>query len=230
MKTIWLVLGNKGSVGKSVVHKALVEWLEWHDQSAIVIDGDEQGDIAKTFEKELPTEQFDLSTNTGWAEFADWICQTNYDTHIVTNMPDGVTEKTLSALQRYYPTVEAFGYELRALFVVNTLADGLKLLPHLVKLIRNVYPIKNLFFGQSGDFLHFNKHIERHFSDNTIYFPRLYPRVMNQVRSSDLPYSLAITSDTQTLYTKLELSNWLDRAIESFDEVLLETLNEPGST
>ncbi len=224
-KNIWLILGNKGSVGKSVVTKAFIEWLQTHDLPVIAIDGDDGArDVAKTFQDEIPTEVFDLSVGTGWAEFADWICSTNYESHIVTNMPDGVTEKTIQALQRYSPAMEAMGYQINALFVMNTLADGIDLLPYLVRTIKHVHPIKNLFFGQSVDFTYFNRKYQRHFSDNTVYFPRAYPRVMNQVRAAYLPYSTIAASREQTITTRLEITSWLERALEAFDETLMEEL------
>lgn len=228
-KTIWLVAGNKGNVGKSVVAKALVEWHQRRQLPLTVVDGDsESGDVLKAFRGRVESVSFDLGAASGWAQYADWLCDTKPDGQIITNLPDGVTEKTLMALERYRPAVEQFGYVNRALFVMNTLPDGLRLLPRLVKAVRYVYPVKNLFFGRSAEFHFFDREFGRHFPVTTIYFPRLYPAIMNSVRISGMGYGEVLGGGQhpcQTLYARLELAGWVDRALEAMDEVLLEDVD-----
>jgi hypothetical protein len=226
-KLIWLVAGNKGNVGKSVMAKAMVEWILNRGERVIVADGDaETCDVAETFKGEVDVvERFDLSTASGWGQYADWVCSLDPDDQIVTNLPDGVTEKTLIALERYKPTVDAFGFTTRALFVMNTLPDGLRLLPSLLKTVRHVYPVKNLYFGQSRDFAHFDQKYARHFPASTIFLPRLYGPVMNQIRIDGLSYAQVLDAGekpSQSMYSKMELSNWLDRMLAALDEVLTD--------
>lgn len=226
-KTVWLVAGNKGNVGKSVVAKAMVEWHQNRGEDVIVVDGDiESGDVAQAFKDEVDmVEQFDLSTGNGWAHFTDWICSENPDAQIVTNLPDGVTEKTLMALERYKPTVDAFGFVSRSLFVMNTLPDGLRLLPRLLKVVRHVYPVKNLFFGPSRDFVFFEQKYARHFPNSTIFLPKLYGPVMNQIRADGLSYSQVLEGGnmpSHTVHSRMELAQWLDRVMAALDEVFTE--------
>lgn len=226
-KTVWLVAGNKGNVGKSVVAKALVEWHQKRGENVIVVDGDiETGDVAQAFTTDVDiVEQFDLSTGNGWAHFADWICSANPNAQIVTNLPDGVTEKTLMALERYKPTVDAFGFATRALFVMNTLPDGLRLLPRLLKVVRHVYPVKNLFFGPPRDFVFFERKYARHFPASTVFLPKLCGPVMNQIRADGLSYSQVLEGGNMqchSLYSRMELTQWLDRVMAALDEVFTE--------
>lgn len=210
-------------MGKSVVCKALVEWHQLQEHAVLPVEGDiSSRDIYKTFNGTYQVETFDLSINQGWAAFADWVCATNHDSQLIVNMPDSVTEKTLGALHRYAPTVEALSYQIKALFVLNTLEDGLNLIPQLVRIIKDVFPVMNLFFGPPRTFEHFNRQWARHFSQTTIYFPKANPKCMNTVRSAHLPYSVFMESKQQTLLDKWELLQWAEKAMESFYEILQE--------
>lgn len=226
MSEVWLVAGNKGSVGKSVVAKTLVEWLIHHGDGAMVADGDVEADVAKAFENRLSTTLFDLATTDGWAEFTDWICGLKASAPIVANLPDAVTERTLAALKLYIPSTVELGFKTRALFVMNTLPDGLNLLPRLVNAVREVFPVKNLFCGESADFLTFNRRYARHFSDTTIFFPQLNARIMNEIRAAGLSYAEVATArpnqPCSSLLHRLEVVGWLERAIDALDEVLVD--------
>lgn len=218
-----LVCGNKGSVGKSVASKALIEWYRAREVKVMLADGDPGKDVAKAYYQVVEScETFDLTVSEGWADFTDWICTVEHRLPIVANLPDGVTEKTLYALHRYKPAVDELGFETKALFVMNTLPDCLILLPQLRRSIKTIYPVKNLHFGKSTDFAHYNKKYGRHFE--TIHFPRLQPRLMNEIREAELTFE-AVTrarpnEACSTLLARLEMERWLEQVYVAFDEVM----------
>ncbi|MFD2274825.1 hypothetical protein ACFS07_36680 [Undibacterium arcticum] len=41
-KVVWLIAGNKGGVGKSVVAKSMVEWLRRNQTPVLIVDGDKR--------------------------------------------------------------------------------------------------------------------------------------------------------------------------------------------
>lgn len=219
---VTLVCGNKGCVGKSVVAKALVEYYRDLGLQVTLVDGDPEKDVAKAYYKHVAEcETFDLTQGVGWAEFTDWICTIDHDRPIVANLPDAVTENTLIALERYKPSVDDLGFDTRALFVVNTLPDGLPLLPRMRRSIKTIYPVKNLFFGQTTEFSVFNKKHGRHYE--VIHFPRINPKLMNEVRAADLPFqdvmSARPTGPCNSVLARLEMTQWLQNVFIAFDEV-----------
>lgn len=224
---VWLVCGNKGGVGKSVVSKTLIEYFVDEYGDAIAVDGDTDGDVAKAYAGRIAVFECDLATPPGWADFTDWLCTTNFpddDMHIVVNLPDAVTARTLSALERYKPAADDLGIRSHAFFVMNSLADGLPTINRLFGIVGDVYPVKNLFFGASADFTVFDRRYARHFPDTTIYFPRMQPRLMNEIRSTNLTFTEAMNarpgSPCSMLLHRLETSLWLERAKDSIAEVM----------
>lgn len=229
MRTVWMVGGNKGGVGKSVMAKALADWLLMRDHRLVIADGDSTADVAKAYSNTVDAYPFDLTSNQGWANFTDWLCAFDESADVVVNLPDSVTDKTITSLERYKPSVDEYGYETKAIFMMNTLPDGMDLLPRLLRAVRNVYPVKNLYFGEAAKFEYFDTKYSRHFAEQTIYFPRLYPPVMNRIRAANMAYQRAIehpAPDTPRIpiFDRLALAQWFDDVTGALDEVLEDTL------
>lgn len=220
-KEVWLVVGNKGCVGKSVVSKLMCEWYRYQGSPFALADGDPEGDVDAAYASLAHTsEVFDLSTNMGWADFTDWICLSRHNFPIIANLPDAVTEKTIQALDRYKPSVDDLGFRTRVIFVINTLPDGLTLLPKMRKLIRSVYVAKNLFFGANENFAFYNRRYGRHF--DSIYIPRLQPHLMNETRAAELPFSAVARArpdqPVSSVLARLSMAEWLESAYLALEE------------
>ena len=225
---VWIVGGNKGCVGKSAFAKAMGEyWIE-EAGDVVIADGDVDGDVARVFNGRVQTSSFDLATRAGWADLTDWLytLELNARLPIVVNLPDSVTEHTLGALERYRPTADALGIKTHGCFVMNALPDGLSMLFPLTRIVKNVYPVKNLYFGNANEFVTFDRKFARHFQDTTIYFPRMNPRIMNEIRDASLSYREVMNArpnqPCSTILHRLEASLWLGRALDSIAEVMFD--------
>ncbi len=225
-KVVWLVAGNKGGAGKSVVAKSLVEWLKIQKVPITVIDGDQCTlDVYSVFNTLYRTEQFNLHDDSGWALFSDLLCQPDMIGHVVTNLPDGVNKRVIQFFQKFSTIVSYHGFQVKVLFVMNTLPDGLQLFLNLSEAFPTVIPIKNLFFGAGSKFTHFDAAYGHEYLDKTILFPRMNPNIMQVVRESNMSFSEFIqqrdNSENNFIYAKIVVSNWQAHMLEAFDDFLI---------
>lgn len=240
-RVVWLVSGNKGACGKSVVAKSLVEWLWKQERPVTIVEGDRRTpDVAAVYEAAtssdedgskatLPCVRFDLQSEAGWPQFSDYLCTPDTDGvlvsgHIVTNLPDAITDRAMLFFERFMHLVQAYGFEVRVLFVMNTLPDGLHMFGTLAKTFPNVTPVKNLFFGKPRQFEHFDAAYGIEYDDKVLFFPPMSKSIMQVVRESNLSFSdfLAQRGNQASnfSYAKLVVAQWRDNMLEAFDDAL----------
>lgn len=223
---VWLVAGNKGGAGKSVVAKSLVEWLKRQAVAIAIVDGDTRTpDVASVFNTSYQTKTFDLHEDAGWPLFSDALCQPKIEGHVVTNLPDGINDRAIQFFERFATLVNGYGFQVKVLFVMNTLPDGLHLFARLANSFPEVIAVKNLHFGAGGTFAHFDEAYGRDHGERTILFPSMNPRIMQVVRESNLSFSefTRQTDDSEGnfTYAKIVVADWFDSMQEAFDDVLL---------
>lgn len=225
-KTVWLVTGNKGGAGKSALAKLLIEWLKGHRLQVRVADGDARTpDVAQAFRSACKVWTFDLNDEDGWPAFADWLYGTEVSNgHVVTNLPDGISERALRFLHRFRELGIGCGWRIRVLFVMSNLPDGLPMFARLERTFPDVLPIKNLHFGKPSSFADFD-HAFPELADQCALFPALSTPVMTAVRQSNLPYAEFATqrgnSRTNISYHKAAVAQWQVAAWEALDDFLL---------
>lgn len=225
-KVVWLVAGNKGGAGKSVVAKSLVEWLKRQEVPITIVDGDTRTpDVASVFNTTYRTKQFDLHGDAGWPLFSDALCQPDIEGHVITNLPDGINDRAIQFFERFTTLVDGYGFQVKVLFVMNPLPDGLHLFARLADPFPEVIPVKNLHFGAASTFAHFDEAYGRDHGERTILFPPMNHRVMQVVRESNLSFSEFIqqTDDSEGnfTYAKIVAADWFDSMQEAFDDFLL---------
>jgi hypothetical protein len=219
-QVVWLITGNKGGVGKSVIAKSLAEWL-LHKQALVnIVDGDQKTpDVASTFHS-IQTIIFDLHDDEAWQCYTDYLCQNKFG-HVVTNLPDSLNKRTLSFFERFSKLAQSYGYQIKIIFVINTLPDGLYLLGTLQKTFNEIIPIKNLFFGKSDQFSAFDDAYPQ-YDEKTLLFPSLNPKIMQVARLSNMPFYDLIkqkqNTQSNTTYAKITLANWYENMIEVFND------------
>lgn len=223
-QVIWLVTGNKGGVGKSIVAKSMVEWLLHKNAPITIVDGDQQTpDVASTFAT-LTSAVFDLHESTAWQRYADYLCENKFHGHVVTNLPDSFSNRALNFFERFAVLTQGYGYQIKVLFVLNTLPDGLHLLAPLNEPFKNIFPIKNLFFGKANQFTQFDDLYGNHYAEKTILFPAINPKIMQLARLSNLPFYEFIRHkanvEHNTTYAKIALADWYDSMFEALNDGL----------
>lgn len=225
-KVVWLVAGNKGGAGKSVVAKAMIEWLRRNETPVIIVEGDTRTpDVHTTFQGSSKTVQYDLSDEPGWPQFSDFLCETTFVGHIVANLPDGLSDRMIVYFQRLQSLAVNYGFEVKVLFVLNNLPDGLALFHTLCESFENIFPIKNLHFGSPAEFNAFDVNFAVKFEGRIVLFPRMQSKIMMLVRESSLSYQDFIeqTGDGKSnfSYGKIVVADWRDSMFEALDDVLL---------
>lgn len=237
---VWLVAGNKGAAGKSVMAKSLVEWVRSHEEPVTVVEGDRRTpDVAAVYEAvqgtdktsfTVPCRHFDLQVEEGWPAFSDYLCTADEDGvvvsgHVVTNLPDSITDRAMLYFERFVHLVQAYGYRVRVLFVMNTLPDGLHFFGKLIQVFPEVIPVKNLHFGRARDFKHFDAAYGFEYEDRVLMLPAMNQRIMHVVRESNLSFedftNQRGNAPSNFTYAKIVVATWRSDMLEALDDVLL---------
>lgn len=220
-KRAWIVAGNKGGVGKSLVAKLLVEWLAKECRLVTVIDGDiRTADVYQAFIDEYQCIQFDLADWDGWLALTDEMYALEGD--VVINLPDGISAKAVDWFSRFYPMVTDFQFDITALFVINTLPDGLEFYPELKRCFPNVHPVKNLYFGDMDDFQHFDAMTDG--AEGDIILPAMNRELMGVVRNTNLSFSKYLQGGDDPrifLTARVTLGEWVGEAFAALDDLKL---------
>lgn len=229
-RIVWLVAGNKGGCGKSVMAKALIEWLQNQSARITVVDGDVRTpDVSAVFNSALPTRQFDLHDADGWPLFSDFLCTADadgvlVDGHVVTNLPDGINDRAVLFFERFIRLVQAYGFQVRVLFVMNTLPDGLHFFGRLAQTFPDVVPVKNLAFGKVREFAHFDAAYGADHDDRVLPLPAMNGRIMQVVRESNLSFGDFINQEgdqeSNFIYARIVVAEWRTNMQEAFDDAL----------
>ncbi len=171
VKTVWLVAGNKGGVGKSLCCLVLASAFEIRRESYAILDGDSRtNDVYQTFLRKCPAMTADfrkLQPNSPVDPFdAVYEAQVTQliksSAHLIINTPDGADDILMSwfdATLRHRNKDVIF----KTIFMMSNRPEGLKILPEMMARFTFLYPIKNLFFGDPAIFKAFDELYARKF-------------------------------------------------------------------
>ena len=82
---LYLVSGSKGGVGKSLVTLALIDYLQRHNQTPMLVETDTSNpDVMKTIQPEIGCMAFDLDHADGWISLVN-LCDEQQDKPVVVN-------------------------------------------------------------------------------------------------------------------------------------------------
>jgi len=180
-KTVWMVTGNKGGVGKSLFCLALASAFEMRGVQFAIFDGDGRtGDVYSTFRRKAPARQGDFRALRPESHLSD--LDLVYETqlqqllagspHLIVNAPDGadmVLKKWFDLTLRH---TEAGNINFRLVYLMSDRPDGLDMLPQLAESFQFLYPVRNLHFGPQKVFSAFNEQYQPGFKV-VIDFPEL---------------------------------------------------------
>lgn len=171
-KTVWMVSGNKGGVGKSLWCLAMASAFEMRGLPFAVYDGDGRtGDVFGVFNRKVPARHGDFRLLRPESHLSDLdeVYQTHLhkllagSPHLIVNTPDGadaVLKKWFDLTLRH---TETSNVNFRFVYLMSDRPDGLDMLPELAKSFMFLYPVRNLHFGPERVFSAFNQHFMQGF-------------------------------------------------------------------
>lgn len=165
-KTVWMVSGNKGGVGKSIFCLALASALEMRGEAFAVFDGDGRtGDVYGVFRRKCPARLGDFRALRPEShlcnldlEYENQLQQLLAGSpHLIVNTPDGADMVLKKWFDVTLSHTEAGNINFRFIYMMSDRPDGLEMLPQLVDSFQFLYPVRNLHFGQPKIFNAFNQ-------------------------------------------------------------------------
>lgn len=165
MKTVWVVCGNKGGVGKSLLCLALISCLMRLSRRVAVLDGDGRSpDIFNACLRKIPARAVDFRRlrPDRWddmqsGEYEALVQQLLFmSDDLVINTPDGADDVLMEWFDTTLRFTESSNCIFRMLYVMNHREDGLDLLPGMADRFAYLFPIRNLHFARASAFTAFN--------------------------------------------------------------------------
>ena len=180
-RTIYVVSGNKGGVGKSLFCLALGSAFDMLGQRYAVFDGDGRtGDVFHAYDRKCPARwgdfrnlRPDLHTCLLDEHYKDRLTQLlKASPNLIINTPDGADSTLMQWFDTTLQHTETNNWQFKFLYLLSDRPDGLEILPELAARFHFLYPIRNLHFGSSELFGVFNNEYLPGF-ETVIDFPRL---------------------------------------------------------
>lgn len=224
---IYLVCGDKGGVGKSMVSLALVHHIANREQSVLLVETDTSNpDVWRCYEKEPGVESrlVGLDDADGWIALID-LCETQPDRTVVINTAARNNAGVSAHGEILNGALGELNRALVALWVVNRQRDSVELLRRFLSSLpaATVHVLRNLYWGDEAKFELYNQSATRRAIEErggrSLNFPDLADRVADDLTSKRL--SIARALQDSPLGNRAELRRWeracalvLDRIIE----------------
>ncbi len=218
MKSINLVSGGKGGVGKSLVGMGLLDYLR--EQSPALLETDiTNPDVGKSYRKEVAKfAALDIAHAEGWIDLANFLSET--ESPVVINAAAGLGSS--ESVKNLGDGLVELGRDLRVFWVLNTQRDGLELLKSFLDEVAGAERIRvdavlNLFFGEADSFKLFNEKIKDMIIErggSVLNFPALAKRCTDPFYVERL--SIARAEEALPFGSRLELKRWRKLVHEMF--------------
>jgi hypothetical protein len=184
--TIFYIGGGKGGVGKSMVSLTLIQFLIdrcGETKTINLIETDESNpDVGRVYKNKIPVTNVLLDEKEdGWIKMVNTIEQ-SHDTLFVINS----AARSNMGIRKHGRNLTAvlengkLPYEFVVFWPMNRQKDSMTLLEEFLQYVTygSVYPIRNNYFGDTGDFALYDKYMSENKSlksrvDDTLDFPAL---------------------------------------------------------
>lgn len=211
-KSIYLIGGSKGGVGKSLVTMATVDYLQERGENVLLIESDTSNpDVWKTYKDCAETELVNLDEADGWIQLVN-LCDSNKDRAVVINTA-ARNNKLVSAYgETLNSTLAELKRKLVTLWVINRQRDSLELLKEYMGAIPNavVHVVRNGHFGEEKKFELYNssklRTVIEERGGQSVTFPDLADRVSDDIYSKRM--SIAVAMKELPLGNRAELARW----------------------
>ena len=225
-KSMIVVGGSKGGVGKSLVTMTIVDWLhQAKEKSVLLIDSDDNNpDVYKAYSAELDPEPstLNLDLREGWLALADR-CVEHPDAHVVIN----TGARNLDTMLLYSgPVMTGIATELKrhvvVLWVIDDQRDSVELLRRYIDETSTAEPDQTRLHvicnegqeeGRSFEYYHSKKTAElvADASGRTVVIPTLAKRATTLLYTERKPIRVVAEGDPEDpvpFGTRIEMSRW----------------------
>lgn len=229
MKIVWIVCGNRGSVGKTLAALALISSLMESKRQVSVLDGDGRSpDVYSAALRKIPARSVDfrklrpdLYNDMSVFDYESIVRDLlKISTDVVINTPDGSDDVLMEWFDATLRFTESTNCEFRLLFMMNQRENGLDILPAMASRFAMLFPIRNLHFGREEDFTAFDDKYRDLFRD-TFTFPALRNQEVTALLSDTFLPLEFVQAKCGTLLARQRVKDWLAEASCTFSEILL---------
>jgi hypothetical protein len=225
-RSIYLIGGSKGGVGKSLVTMATIDYLQEQGENVLLVESDTSNpDVWKNYQHSIDTELLNLDEANGWIQLVN-LCDHRPDSIIVIN----TAARNSTGVTAYGATLNSTLLELRrklvTLWVINRQRDSLELLKEYMTAIPNadIHVVRNGHYGEENKFELFNSSNLRTAVEErggkSLIFPDLADRVSDDLYSQRM--SIAVASKELPIGNRAELSRWRGEVKKMMEEVISE--------
>lgn len=211
-KSIYLIGGSKGGVGKSLVAMATVDYLQDRGESVLLIESDTSNpDVWRAYKDSAETALINLDEANGWIELVN-LCDEKPDSVVVLNTAARNNDSVSAYGETLGSTLKELKRKLVTLWVINRQRDSLELLKKYMTAIptANVHVMRNEYFGEEKKFELYNDSQLRASVEErggrSLSFPDLADRVSDDIYNKRLSIFRALKE--LPIGNRAELTRW----------------------
>jgi hypothetical protein len=228
--TIYYVGGGKGGVGKSMISLTLIQYLidKYGESKTInLIETDESNpDVGRVYRGKIPVTNAILDENEkGWILMSELI-ETSTNTLFVINS----AARSIMGIRKHgrnFTSVLESGkvpYSLVTLWPMNRQKDSVNLLEDFLEYVTfgSVYPVRNCYFGEPGDFTLYAKclpesQILKSRISKTLNFPALADIIADDFYTGGK--TIPETVDSLGAFAGQSFLSWRNQVYAMFKEI-----------
>ena len=224
-KSIYLIGGSKGGVGKSLVAMATVDYFKNSGEDVVLIESDTSNpDVWKAYNESTETELLNLDEADGWMQLVN-LCANKPDNIVVINTA-ARSNKSVSAYGEILSsTLVELKRDLVTLWVINRQRDSLELLKEYMDAIPNseIHVVRNGHFGSTEKYELYNtsklRSVVEGRGGKSITFPDLADRVIDEIYSTRM--SIERAAKELPIGNRAELYRWRNEVKKVLAEVVV---------
>jgi len=222
--TIFLIGGGKGSVGKSLMSMAVLDFLHANGRRPFLVETDTSvPDVFKTYAEAVKGDLVNLDEREGWIDLVN-LLESNPESTVVINT--GARNQT--GVSNFGRTLSKALPELRrklvVLWMIDRKRESLELLADFAKAIpeAEVNVVRNMYLGAEKKFELYNgskmKNAIETKGGQSLNLPELADRVTDAMNKSRLTIERAVSE--LSLGDRMELERWRDDCKTMLSEVI----------
>ena len=223
-KSIYLIGGSKGGVGKSLVAMATVDYLKNSGKDVVLIESDTSNpDVWKAYNESTTTELLNLDEADGWMQLVNLCSKT--DSVVVINTAARSNKSVTAYGEILSSTLLELKRNLVTMWVINRQRDSLELLKEYMDAMPEggVHVVRNGHFGPTEKYELYNtsklRAVVEGRGGKSITFPDLADRVIDEIYSTRM--SIERAAKELPIGNRAELYRWRNEVKKVLAEVIV---------